>query len=265
MRYSISACSYYKLMTRKLLNMPQDFGVEIFYEYGSQDMWNSFMAELSAHGFDGFSIHAPFAFIDITAQCDETKLFDTLKRPFDLYHRYNGEFYVLHTYGASVCTEDPLRQSDFRERSMERLYKFNEICKAEGVRLGAENLCDGKIPLYNEEEFLNLFHQIPDMSCVLDVGHALAAKMDIANLQCRLRERICAYHLHNNDGVSDLHERLQIGIMDWQSFAENCVRYTPEAVGVLEYLKYQDFAVYKEDRAYLDNLLRAARAESGGV
>ena len=261
MRYSISACSFYKLMTRKLLNMPQDFGVEIFYEYGSQDMWNSFMAELSDHGFDGFSIHAPFAFVDITAQCDETKLFDTLKRPFDLYHRYNGEFYVLHTYGAYGCSEEGNQRADCRARSLERLQKFNEICKAEGVRLGAENLCDGKIPLYNEEQFLNLFDQVPDMSCVLDVGHALVAKMNIANLQRCLGERICAYHLHNNDGISDQHERLQSGVMDWKAFAENCVLYTPEAVGVLEYLKCQDFAVYEEDRAYLDAFMSGKSRE----
>ena len=80
MRFSISGCSFYKLMNRKLLNMPADFGLEIFYEYGSADLWNSLLGELSARGMDGFSIHAPFAFADITADCDETALFDALRR-----------------------------------------------------------------------------------------------------------------------------------------------------------------------------------------
>lgn len=255
MKYSISGCSFYKLMTRRLLNMPSDFGVEIFYEYGSADMWESFLAELSARGCNGFSIHAPFAFTDLTAACDENRLFDTLRRPFDLYHRYNGEFYVLHTYGQAGCTENPCVRADCRARSLERLCRFNEICKAEGICLGAENLCDGKIPLYNEEQFLNLFREIPDIHCVLDIGHALVANMDIARIQRTLNSRICAYHLHNNNGQTDSHDRIRDGIMDWKNFAKNYLLYTPNAIGVLEYLKYQDFDIYQEDRTYLEELL----------
>ena len=92
MKYSISTCSFYKYRIRKLLDMPEDLGVEIFYEYGSRDMWNSFLDALPGRSF---SIHAPFAFVDIAEDCDEEKLFDVLRRPFDMYHKYNGEFYVL--------------------------------------------------------------------------------------------------------------------------------------------------------------------------
>lgn len=255
MKYSISTCSFYKLMLRKLLNIPQHFGVEIFYEYGSTDMWESFLTELTAHGHNGFSIHAPFAFVDISADCNETKLFDTLRRPFDLYHKYDGEFYVLHTYGGLASRNTEQERAACLERSFERMYKFNEICKAEGVRLGAENLCDGNPPLYSEERFLQLFRDIPDLNCVLDIGHALVTKLDIAKVQRELGSRICAYHLHNNDGVSDSHERLRLGVMDWETFAQNCKKYTPDAVGVLEYLKYQNLDDYEEDRIYLESFM----------
>lgn len=258
MRFSISGCSFYKLMTRKMLDLPEDFGVEIFYEYGSADMWDSFMEELSVHGFHGFSIHAPFAFVDITADCNEMQLFDILRRPFDLYHRYNGEFYVLHTYGAYACTGCEAFRADCRARAVERLAKFQEICKAEDVQLCAENLCDGQPPLFTDEQFLKIFEDISDISCVLDVGHALVAKMDIERLQRELGSRIHAYHLHNNNGCLDSHDRIRDGIMNWNTFAENCVRYTPDAIGVLEYLKYQDMSVYEEDRAYLSALLSNA-------
>ena len=263
MRFSISGCSVYKLMNRKLLNMPADFGLEIFYEYGSADLWNSLLGELSARGMDGFSIHAPFAFADITADCDETALFDALRRPFDLYHRYGGEFYVLHTYGPSACSGDEAFRADCRARAEERLGKFNDICRSEGVVLGAENLCDGTPPLFTGEQFLRLFTDLPDLHCVLDIGHALVAGMDIARLQRELGGRIRAYHLHNNTGRADTHDRLREGVMDWSAFAENCLRYTPDAVGVLEYLKYQDMSVYEEDRAYLSALLSNAGRSHG--
>lgn len=252
MRYSISSCSFYKSLLRKLLDIPEDFGVEIFTEFGSDDLWNQFMRELSAHGFDGFSIYAPFAFVDIASDCDENRLFETLKHSFDLYHRYHGEFYVLHTHGR--VPDNPSKMEDARRRSIDRVAEFHEICKANDVRLGVENLCTGRPLLFNQEQFLRIFKEIPDLSCVIDIGHALVAKLDIAEAQRQLGNRICAYHLHNNDGLSDQHERLRDGIMDWRAFAENYKQYTPEAVGVLEYLSYTDMKPYIDDRAFLDGI-----------
>lgn len=258
MKFSISTCSFYKFRIRKLLQLPKNLGVEIFYEFGSEDQWESFLSELAVRGLDSFSIHAPFAFVDIAAPCDEKRLFETLKRPFDLYHRYDGAFYVLHTYGEAVCPEHEPERQEYRARAVERLSKFNEICKAEGVLLAAENLCAGKQPLFNEAQFLNIFQQIPDLHCVIDVGHALVAGMRIDRLQRELNHRVCAYHLHNNDGIHDSHERLREGVMDWQSFAKNCVQHTPDAAGVLEYMIPTDMNIFQEDAAYLENLINAS-------
>lgn len=258
MRYSISTCSFYKFRVRKLLQLPQDFGVEIFYEFGSEDQWESLLSHLSGRAQGPFSIHAPFAFVDISEPCDETRLFDVLRRPFDLYHRYNGEFYVLHTYGEVDRDESPVHLSECRKRSAERLAKFQDICKAEGVRLAAENLCAGRTPMFDQAQFLDLFKTVPDMSCVIDVGHALVTGMDIGAVQQQLGSRICAYHLHNNDGKHDSHSRLRQGVMDWQTFAQNAARYTPQATGVLEYMTETDPAVFQEDAAYLEGLMASA-------
>ena len=122
MRYSISTCSFYKYKIRKLLALPKDFGVEIMYEFGSEDQWRSCLDILKAQGMDGFSIHAPFAFVDITAPCDEKALFDTLRRPFDLYHRYDGECYVLHTYG-DVAGDPADRRAKLGLYAVERVVK----------------------------------------------------------------------------------------------------------------------------------------------
>lgn len=252
MKYSISTCSFYKYRIRKLLDMPEDLGVEIFYEYGSRDMWSSFLDALPGRRF---SIHAPFAFVDIAEDCDEEKLFDVLRRPFDMYHKYNGEFYVLHTYGDGEHGEDELHREAARSRAAERLSRFNEICIAEGVTLGAENLCSGARPLFDQQQFLRLFHDIPGLRCVLDVGHAIVTGMDIGAVQRTLRERICAYHLHNNDGVHDLHNRLREGVFDWTDFAKNCAQYTPGAAGVLEYMNTVDLEAYTQDSMYLEKLI----------
>lgn len=252
MKYSISTCSFYKYRIRKLLDMPEDLGVEIFYEYGSRNMWNSFLDALPGRSF---SIHAPFAFVDIAEDCDEEKLFDVLRRPFDMYHKYNGEFYVLHTYGDGMYGEDEPHRAAARVRAAERLSRFNEICIAEGVTLGAENLCSGARPLFDQQQFLRLFRDIPALHCVLDVGHAIVTGMDIGVIQQTLKERICAYHLHNNDGLHDLHDRLRAGVFDWTEFAKNCALYTPGATGVLEYMNVVELDAYTQDSLYLEKLI----------
>ena len=108
--------------------------------------------------------------------------------------------------------------------------------------------------MFNQEQFLELFRQVPDMSCVIDVGHALVTGMDIATVQRELGNRICAYHLHNNDGKHDSHSRLRNGVMDWAAFVQNAARYTPDATGVLEYMTETDMGIFREDAAYLDSL-----------
>lgn len=256
MRYSVSTCSFYKFRVRKLLQLPEDLGVEIFYEFGSSDQWESLLSKFYERSTGPFSIHAPFAFVDISEPCDEEKLFDVLRRPFDLYHRYDGEFYVLHTYGEVDRDESPAHLCECRKRSTERLARFQDICKAEGVRLAAENLCAGKVPMFDQEQFLKLFQDVPEVSCVLDVGHALVTGMDICTVQQELGSRICAYHLHNNDGKHDSHSRLRQGVMDWTAFARNAACYTPDATGVLEYMTETDAKLFREDADYLESLMR---------
>lgn len=258
MKYSISTCSFYKYRIRKLMPLNADVGVEIFFEYGSKEMWRSLMNNLNQGGKHSFSIHAPFAFVDIAEKCDEKRLFDTLRQAFDLYHEFNGEFYVLHTYGDEAARASGKACEYHRKLAEQRLFSFNEICKSEGVVLGAENLCSGTVPLFDQEQFLVLFRNVPDMRCVLDVGHALVSGMDISALQKTLRNRICAYHLHDNDGKADLHLRLNQGICDWNAFAENCHRYTPDAIGVLEYMDITELNAYREDMVFLEERMKSS-------
>lgn len=258
MKYSISTCSFYKYRVRRLLNMDPGLGVEIFCEFGNDDMWTELMTELRSRGEVPFSIHAPFAFVDIAAEENETKLFEMLKRPFDLYHKFDGEFYVVHTYGDKAAAGLGGSAADCRSRAAERFCKLQDICMAEGVTLGAENLCSGAVPLFDEQQYLQLFDAVPNMSAVIDVGHAIVSGMDVSNLQRQLNKRICAYHLHDNDGKRDSHVRLGQGVFDWQHFAADCAEFTPKAVGVLEYMDVIDPAAYEEDRGYMERLIAEA-------
>jgi hypothetical protein len=89
-------------------------------------------------------------------------MFEELKRPFDVYHRFGGEFYVVHTFDHMTYPQDDAFEADCRKRSIDRLGRFNEICKENGVQMVAENIAFGgdERYLFNQEQFLEIFRQL---------------------------------------------------------------------------------------------------------
>ena len=254
MNYSVSTCSFVKLKVKRLLNLPEDIGVEIFYEYGSTDYWNEFLTRFQATHTGRISIHAPFAFYDFSAPGDDQELFDHFKKVFKLYHRFHSEFYVLHAFNNIDLEAGGKHADEYRKRTFERIAKFDEICAAEGVLLAVENTCGNPHNLFTQEQWLDMFAQLPKLHALIDVGHALVAGMDVARLQRELGSRIVGYHLHNNDGMHDAHNRLREGYMDWNAFAKNAKLYTPNATGVIEYLIEDRSEACVEDIRYLASL-----------
>ena len=108
--------------------------------------------------------------------------------------------------------------------------------------------------LLNQEEFtvLCLERQWP---VLIDVGHANANGWDLTKLMEDLRGLIGGFHLHNNDGVRDLHHRLRDGTADYARLVPCMDRTAPEAPRVIEYTDpvYHGQALM-EDIAYLRGL-----------
>ena len=96
-----------------------------------------------------------------------------------------------------------------------------------------------------------MFAQLPKLHALIDVGHALVSGMDVGQLQKTLGSRIVGYHLHNNDGTRDAHNRLREGCMDWNQFAEKAKLHTPNATGIIEYLIEDQAEACVEDIRYL--------------
>lgn len=54
----------------------------------------------------------------------------------------------------------------------------------------------------------------------LDTGHLLLLGKDVKNAMIELGDRIEAFHVHDNDGVSDQHLAPYMGKLDWNRFIE---------------------------------------------
>lgn len=254
MRYTISSLSFDWAKVKKLADMPGDFGYEIFWETGSLDNWNHTMEIIQGKVRHPMSIHSPYFFIDLSLPGDTRKIFEELRRPFDFYHKHNGEFYVVHTFDHMTYPYDEQFEEDCRKRTVERLGEFDLICRKEGVRMVAENIAfgNGERYLFHHEQFLDIFRQLPELHCLIDLGHAALTDIDVYKVQQELRDRIVAYHLHDNDGTGDLHQRMGTGIRDWDLFARGVAEYTPGAIGVMEYWGVTNLADYLADREMLE-------------
>jgi len=52
----------------------------------------------------------------------------------------------------------------------------------------------------------------------LDIGHMLLMGMDVRRVMENIGSRLCAIHIHDNNGIADQHLAPYMGIMDWNSF-----------------------------------------------
>lgn len=246
MKYSASSLSFPKGSIRNLKKLDEKIGIEIFYEFASEDMWNHVLEEAMDNREGEFSIHSPMFYADV-CYSDEKELIRELVAPFKIYHRFNGQFYVLHSQGERNLPSDEKEKAELRKKVTERIKLFSETCEFEGVTLAVENLYKGTPgPLFNQEEYIQLFDAVPKAKALIDVGHAVLGHYDIYEVQKALRDRLIGYHVHDNDGTRDSHWRMeaQNGVIDWNMFCEGVKQYTPDATLVMEYgiAKVGDYA-----------------------
>lgn len=215
-----------------------ELGVEIFYEWGGETFWDLVLQEVMQNRTGSFSIHAPFQGkgMDLSLVEDEKWLFEYLMQPFDLYHRHNADGYVVHMNSPYPTEPTDAERAERLKRVEDRLARFNEICRREGVVMLVENLAFSKgATLCRQQDFLSIFEHNRDLNCIVDTGHAVLAGIDICAVQEALGSRLKAYHMHDNDGIRDGHQRILTGVIDWKCFFEGARRYTPDASFVMEY------------------------------
>lgn len=71
-----------------------------------------------------------------------------------------------------------------------------------------------------------------------DVGHSILASRDVRRFMIALGDRITAFHVHDNDGVDDLHLQPYFGKCDWNSFIEGL-----KAIGFNRTLSFETFNI----------------------
>ncbi|WP_284646079.1 sugar phosphate isomerase/epimerase family protein [Paenibacillus silviterrae] len=101
-------------------------------------------------------------------------------------------------------------------RAIDNLKRLGDEAQKLGIDLAVENVGFRETALFDQEEFVRLFEEIPAVSALVDVGHSFINGWDTVELIRTLGTRLSAVHLHDNDGVDDLHQPVGEGAMEWE-------------------------------------------------
>ena len=235
-----------------LTTLPRDIGLELFMNKNMPLGWEDALSRV-LEDRDSFSVHAYPSIMNPALDIEMRN--ELMTHSLDTAARYGAKYVVLHP----TCDVYEMDGS-LRKQITEQLGIYCREAREKGVVLALENLFPNKdgIIAFDEEQFIALIHSFPQMRCLIDVGHLIISGWDMEKTITALKDRIVAYHVHDNDGASDSHCRVCSGIFDVERFMDICCAETPDSVLVMEYEKHVTLREAMED---IDYLKRYARKE----
>ncbi len=85
----------------------------------------------------------------------------------------------------------------------------------DSIALAIENM-ESKDEIYSVDDLLSIAAQIDRAGICLDVGHANVLGLDIASFIKAAGDKLIATHIHDNNGISDLHLLPGLGTIRWE-------------------------------------------------
>ena len=154
----------------------------------------------------------------------KTREYAQILRPSDMVFHLNN------------CVIPDGKRDVLLNTSLENLKEMRDLFP--DVRLLVENtgIASEQTCLLNQDEFTDLCKD-RYWDVLIDVGHANANHWDLFGLVHDLREQIRGFHLHNNNGASDQHNRIQNGTIDFDRLLPYLKAETPGAFWVVEYTR----------------------------
>jgi sugar phosphate isomerase/epimerase len=209
--------------------LPEEYGIEFFYEFGSDSYWDVVLQRMRADK-KTLSIHGPCVTVNL-ADPNDTAYLERYKKTFAYAKKTGTKYVVVHT------NEQWSGDVEFcRQLVLERLRRIELLAnELDGAQMGIENVGLKQNNLFDEEAYVALFEEFQTAGAIIDVGHAHINHWDTCRVITALNRRISAFHLQDNDGKTDEHLPLFAGTIDWQKLIETIKQHAPQAAFVFEY------------------------------
>lgn len=213
-----------------------NLGIELIAFTHDEHYWERLEAILGVISCP-VSFHGPYIDVEATSELDskEYKFFlDSYRKVASLANKYNAEHIVYHYSQLGFNSKELLKKKEISEISISNIINLqNEY----NVPILIENLAFVKntLPIYNNEEYKEIFTRVENSKSIIDVGHANINKLDLREFLEKNAESVKAYHFHNNDGLKDSHDRIKNGSIDYKEIMKLYNEFTPNANIVIEY------------------------------
>lgn len=215
-----------------------NIGIELFPEWQDRQFVDTIDKNLDKFKNYNSSLHGPYYYTEHSKEKGSME-YEASKEYFintlEISKQLNSKYIVYHH---NNCRVKPENRTEMISNSAENLLELNELSKAYGVDIVVENagVLSHNNMLFDEEQFIEMAKSIHN-KILIDIGHAFANNWNLNHVISELKDKIAAYHLHNNDGVEDNHNRIRDGKLSIDDFFETYEKYTPSAHLVLEYSK----------------------------
>ena len=158
---------------------------------------------------------------------------ELLEKTLSYAKELSSKYLVYHH---NNCRIVPGEKEDRIRISCENYYTVKQLCEEAGTQVVVENagVLERGNRLFDEQEFIDLCRR-EQYAVLIDIGHAWANGWSLKRVVNALADQIVAYHLHNNDGVHDSHQRIHEGKLDFDGFLKLAKQATPDAEWVMEY------------------------------
>ncbi len=187
------------------------------------------------------------------------KVIDQLKREMEATVLLGAKYIVIHPINMAIKWKN--EQLDF-ERNMSEFGKITSLLKEFGIKNGVENMFgwdsdtgrNCHTGCSTTEDMIKYLDGLNDREAYcncLDIGHMNIHAINPADTIRALGDRIELLHVHDNNGVTDQHNPIGMGIIDWQDVASALKEinykgvFSLELSGIDRYHKYGDNAFWR--------------------
>ena len=184
------------------------------------------------YGIDNYQCHAPFPSLvyEEEGSAYNDYLIEVLKKTIACCDYIDCRNLVIHPFENRYAHY--LSEQQNMEVNMDRYSRLIDKAKEYGVTICLENICStyrGKTYTgccgtmdeacsYVDE--LNRLAGEKRFAFCLDTGHLTVCSQPIKRAIVTLGDRLAALHVHDNNGIDDLHYMPYTGIVDWDRFVE---------------------------------------------
>ena len=138
MKFSVSDLPFGSFSKAFLKDLPMQYDIEIFYEFGTDHYWDYVLKDLKEK--DGvsrrFSIHGPCVAVNL-ADPGDTAYLDVYEKTFAYAQKINAAFVVVHSNEAWRMAGEKLA---VQELVCGRIEKLLQLAEKYGVTVALENV-----------------------------------------------------------------------------------------------------------------------------